>query len=51
MKARCMKCQAQKDMKNPHVVTIKGRKYTQGKCPKCGTKMCTTAVKKTTKKR
>ena len=40
MQAYCMKCRAQRDMKDPKQVTMKnGRPATQGVCPVCGTKM------------
>ncbi len=40
MKGYCVKCKASREMSNPQKVTMKnGRKATQGKCPKCGTKM------------
>jgi Zn finger protein HypA/HybF involved in hydrogenase expression len=40
MKAYCVKCKAQKEMKNPKEVTMKnGRKAMKGECPDCGTTM------------
>lgn len=38
--AYCVKCRAQRDIKNPQNVTLKnGRPATQGVCPVCGTKV------------
>jgi len=36
----CMKCKAQRDIKNPKQITMKnGRPATEGACPVCGTKI------------
>ena len=36
----CMKCKAQRDIKNPKQITMKnGRPATEGACPVCGTKV------------
>ena len=36
----CMKCKAQREIKNPKQITMKnGRPATEGTCPVCGTKM------------
>ncbi len=38
--AYCVKCRAQREIKNPENVTLKnGRPATQGQCPTCGTKV------------
>lgn len=38
--AYCVKCRAQRDIKNAQQVTLKnGRPATQGECPVCGTKV------------
>jgi predicted GH43/DUF377 family glycosyl hydrolase len=40
MQAYCMKCRANKKMRNPKNITMKnGKPATQGTCPTCGTKM------------
>ncbi|MBA7680695.1 hypothetical protein ES703_89016 [subsurface metagenome] len=40
IQAYCVKCRSKKEMKNPHVITLKnGRQAIQGVCPDCGTKM------------
>ena len=40
MQAYCLKCRAQREMKNPTQVTMKnGKPATTGTCPMCGTKM------------
>ncbi|MFH1257383.1 MAG: DUF5679 domain-containing protein [Candidatus Micrarchaeota archaeon] len=40
MKGRCMKCKAERDMKDDTEVTMKnGMKAAKGVCVKCGTKM------------
>jgi predicted GH43/DUF377 family glycosyl hydrolase len=40
MQAYCVKCRAQKKMRNPESITMKnGRPATRGTCPTCGTKM------------
>lgn len=40
VKGRCMKCQDQREMKDPKQVKLKnGRDAVKGTCPKCGTKM------------
>jgi len=39
-KARCMKCKAERDVKDPEEVEIKkGVWAVKGKCAKCGTKV------------
>lgn len=35
----CVKCRKKKQMKNLKTMKAKGRKYIQGICKKCGTKM------------
>lgn len=38
--ARCMKCKAQKEVKDPRQITMKnGRPAIKGTCPDCGTTM------------
>ena len=40
MQAYCMKCRAQREMKDAKAITMKnGRLATQGVCPVCKTKM------------
>ena len=40
VKAYCMKCKAERTVKDPQVVTTKNnRTAAQGTCPVCGTKM------------
>jgi predicted RNA-binding Zn-ribbon protein involved in translation (DUF1610 family) len=40
VKGYCVKCRKKDvEMVSPKVVSKHGRKMTQGKCPKCGTKM------------
>lgn len=40
VKAYCVKCRAQREMKNPKKVTLKnGKPATKGTCPVCGTGM------------
>ncbi len=40
IKAYCMKCKAERVVKDPQIVTTKnGRTAAQGTCPVCGTKM------------
>ncbi|MFQ5874118.1 MAG: DUF5679 domain-containing protein [Dehalococcoidia bacterium] len=40
MTGYCMKCRAQREMKNTRAITMKnGRPATHGVCPTCGTKM------------
>ena len=41
VKARCMKCKMQVEIKNPQNTTIKDGtiKAVKGVCPKCGTKV------------
>ena len=40
MKAQCMRCKTQREMKNEKKVTMKnGMKAMSGLCSKCGTKM------------
>jgi DNA-directed RNA polymerase subunit RPC12/RpoP len=41
VEGRCMKCQAQVVMKNPHQEkTSTGRDIVKGNCPKCNTPVC-----------
>jgi Domain of unknown function (DUF5679) len=36
----CVKCKAQREIKNPQNITMKnGKKAVKGTCPVCGTKM------------
>lgn len=43
----CMKCKAQRDIKNPKQITMKnGRPATQGTCSVCSTKMFKIGVAK-----
>lgn len=40
MQAYCLKCRAQREMKNPKQITMKnGKPATTGTCPTCGTTM------------
>ncbi len=40
VEARCMKCKAAREMKDPKEVVMKNKmKAMKGTCPKCGTKM------------
>jgi len=40
MKAYCMKCRAQREIKNPQSIVMKNKRpATQGVCPVCGTKV------------
>ncbi len=40
MTGYCMKCRAQREMKETRAITMKnGRPATSGVCPTCGTKM------------
>ena len=40
MEAYCMKCRANREIKNPKSIVMKnGRPATQGECPVCGTKV------------
>jgi uncharacterized protein (DUF983 family) len=40
MEAYCIKCKANREVKNAKAVKMKnGRPGTQGVCPKCGTKL------------
>jgi hypothetical protein len=40
MKAYCMKCRAQREVKNPKSILMKNKRpATQGVCPVCGTKV------------
>lgn len=37
---RCVRCKQPRQMKDPHIVTLKnGKRATQGVCPVCGSKM------------
>jgi len=39
---RCMKCKKQVEIKDPQKVkNAKGKEYIRGKCPNCGTTVCT----------
>jgi len=47
--ARCMKCKAQKEMREPEEATMKnGGTMMKGTCNDCGTKMCKIVGKKKT---
>ena len=40
VQGRCMKCKAEREMKDPKEVVMKNKmKAMKGTCPKCGTKM------------
>ena len=40
MKAYCMKCRAQREIKSPKAIVMKNKRpATQGLCPVCGTKV------------
>ncbi len=40
MKAYCMKCRAQREIKNPQSIVMKNKRpATRGVCPVCGTKV------------
>jgi len=40
MQAYCMKCRAEREMKNPRSITMKnGKPVSKGTCPVCGAKM------------
>ena len=40
VKAYCMKCRAQREIKNPKSIVMKNKRpATQGVCPVCGTKV------------
>jgi Zn finger protein HypA/HybF involved in hydrogenase expression len=40
VKAYCVKCRANREMKDPKKIKMKnGKPATKGTCPKCGTKM------------
>jgi Zn finger protein HypA/HybF involved in hydrogenase expression len=40
MQAYCLKCRAQREMRNPQQITMKnGKPATKGTCPQCGTTM------------
>ena len=40
MEGYCVRCRAQREIKNGKVITMKnGKPATQGVCPSCGTKM------------
>lgn len=50
----CVKCKAKKEIKDPQIVTIKGkggseRKAVTGTCPTCGTKIFKILPKETQK--
>jgi Zn finger protein HypA/HybF involved in hydrogenase expression len=40
MQAYCLKCRAQREIRNPQQITMKnGKPATKGTCPTCGTTM------------
>ena len=40
MQGYCVKCRTKREIKNARAITMKnGKPATQGKCPKCGTKV------------